>query len=282
MTEYGGSMFFQSLRARVFLTSLHKKIARRMARDIDAETGSFEFVKIPKIIWIYWHQGWSQAPYLAQKCLQTWQEKNPSWEVRMLDAENYREYADLSFDGWDAGIAHKTDVLRLTLLKQHGGVWVDATSICQTPLDDWLPSAAYSGFFAFERPFRDRILANWFLAATPGDPIVTQWEKTALEFWGKPGARAYAYLIHHYMFEHLCRTDAAFSQLWKRVPKHSAQPAHIGQFFARGRVSRDIIESLVRSGGAPVHKLTRKIEQQPEEIDELLELLSPNHVIATT
>ena len=45
--------------------------------------------------------------------------------------------------------AAESDLLRLYLLNKYGGVWVDSTNLCRRPLDDWLPSAARQGFFAF-------------------------------------------------------------------------------------------------------------------------------------
>ena len=62
---------------------------------------------------------------------------------------------------------HRANVLRMELLARHGGVWVDATCFCVRPLDEWLPAQMSSGFFAFARPARSRLLANWFLAARP-------------------------------------------------------------------------------------------------------------------
>ena len=45
--------------------------------------------------------------------------------------------------------AAESDLLRLYLLNKYGGVWVDSTNLCRRPLNDWLPSAASQGFFAF-------------------------------------------------------------------------------------------------------------------------------------
>jgi hypothetical protein len=59
----------------------------------------------------------------------------------------------------------------MELLRRHGGVWADATCYCLQPLAEWLPSKlAPAGFFAFDRPAPDRMLASWFLAAQPAWP----------------------------------------------------------------------------------------------------------------
>ena len=38
-----------------------------------------------KIIWIYWHQGWGNAPEIIKICKKSWIKKNPEWDVRALD-----------------------------------------------------------------------------------------------------------------------------------------------------------------------------------------------------
>ena len=55
------------------------------------------------------------------------------------------------------------DQIRIEILHLHGGVWADATTICAKPLDEWLPERMGTGFFAFERPAQDRMIASWFL-----------------------------------------------------------------------------------------------------------------------
>jgi len=39
--------------------------------------------------------------------------------------------------------------VRILLLHEFGGIWVDATLLCNRPLDEWLPSTMTEGFFAF-------------------------------------------------------------------------------------------------------------------------------------
>jgi mannosyltransferase OCH1-like enzyme len=40
---------------------------------------------IPKTVWILWFQGISDAPFLVKKCIDSWVEKNPEWDVILLD-----------------------------------------------------------------------------------------------------------------------------------------------------------------------------------------------------
>ena len=50
---------------------------------------------IPKIIWIYWEQGFNKAPKLVQKCLHSWLHHNKNWEIRCLDKYSVLNFFDI-------------------------------------------------------------------------------------------------------------------------------------------------------------------------------------------
>src|ERR1022692_2049355 len=96
---------------------------------------------LPKIIWILWLQGIDNAPYVVRRCYESWVERNPGWRVVFLDGQLLAKFASLDYVFGDFGglsIQHAADMLRLDLLANHGGVWVDATCFCVRPLDEWL------------------------------------------------------------------------------------------------------------------------------------------------
>ena len=128
-----------------------------------------------KTIWTCWFQGREAAPPLVQKCLRSWERNNLGWELRCLDAttiERYvtlEPYVDLHRQSLTA--ASLSDILRIFLLREFGGVWVDATLYCNRPLDDWMPNLMREGFFAFAEPAPSRPLSSWFLSAKPTIPL---------------------------------------------------------------------------------------------------------------
>src|SRR5262249_37436294 len=130
---------------------------------------------IPKIIWMMWLQGFAKAPCLVQRCAVSWSTHNPDWKINHLDGDNLQEYVNVDeFVGRNRktiSIQALSNVIRINLLKQYGGLWVDATCFCCKPLDEWLGEYTASGFFAFPDPARDRLLSSWFLASRPGCPL---------------------------------------------------------------------------------------------------------------
>src|ERR1700733_10439169 len=109
-----------------------------------------------KTIWSCWFQGRRNAPDLVKRCLASWETLKPGWDFRCLDAETTGRYVDLGehvdLQSQTITAASLSDILRVLLLHEYGGVWVDATLYCNVPLDEWLPLAACTGFFAFVRP----------------------------------------------------------------------------------------------------------------------------------
>ena len=262
------------LKWMVLQKRLRKKLSRHFGNDLDGAHDMPDAVSIPKTIWMYWHQGWNDAPALAHLCAESWERNNPGWTVRRLDLATAQELCDVEFPYRDRGIAHYADILRVDLLRTKGGVWADATCLCAAPLDSWLPKTAYTGFFAFAKPFPDRPISNWFLAGAPGNPVLDAWSEAMHAYWSKNG-KAMIYLIHHALFERLMTSHPDAKKGWAMTPQLPAQPCHAAQFFLKGFIPRDALDRIVQSGGAPVHKLSRKLNVSDEELFGLLREIAP-------
>lgn len=207
-------------------------------------------------LYILWFQGFENAPEIIRWCVASWKHYNPTWNIVLLDNNNLKNYVDLEKVSYskDIELCHLADMVRMILLRDYGGLWVDATSFCNKPLDDWLPAYITSGFFAFDQYRPDLKIANWFLYAEKNHPIISQWCDETLYYYQVHG-KAHTYFVHHYIFEQLYHQDAQFKKEWDKVPKLSGSIPHtlqIDDFFkTNGR--RDIDSKRV-----PVYKLSYK------------------------
>ena len=200
-----------------------------------------------------------------RKCLDSWETRNPGWDFRCLDAGTIARYIEL-----DAHVdlrqqtltaASLSDILRLLLLHEYGGVWVDATTYCNVPLDEWLPLAAYTGFFAFSRPADDRDLASWFLAALPGNALLAKWTARSLDYWhGRRSTQDY-FWVHH-QFGELCAIDGDALRAWQDTPRISADGPHAIQRVGLYE-DYDATKAAI-DWTAPVFKLTHRL--QPDRL----------------
>lgn len=226
-----------------------------------------------KVIWTCWFQGRQEAPQLVEKCLQSWEEHNPEWELRCLDASSISKYIDLctyvDLNRQSITAASLSDILRVLLLHEYGGVWVDATTVCNVPLDDWLPAAANTGFFAFAGSFSDLVLGSWFLAAESGNSLVAKWTARVVRYWhGRE--RSYDYFWLHRQFGQLCSIDKQAFRAWQAVPRISANdPPHAIQTVGMCE-DFDSVRSRI-DWTVPVFKLTYRFETKR---------LTPNSLIA--
>ena len=93
-------------------------------------------------IWIYWHQGWEQAPSLVKQCRSSWARLNPDYEMHALDKNSLFDHiefpAGIDINRKDLTIQKVAALGRLALLSKYGGVWTDATVMCARPLREWL------------------------------------------------------------------------------------------------------------------------------------------------
>jgi hypothetical protein len=230
------------------------------------DAGSGEF---PRIVWMVWFQGWDQAPRVARSALRSWRDRNPGWTVQALDTVALARFipADelATIMGTKAPPEALSDLVRFALLHRYGGVWADATTICARPLDEWLGHAASTGFFAFDRPGPDRMIATWFLAAAKGSYVIEAWRRSAAEYWRGRSSRD-DYFWPHILFARLFATDEAFRELWERTPRVSARHAfHFGPnapaLFDRPTA---VHRAGLRTPPVGVFKLTHKLNGKPE------------------
>jgi Capsular polysaccharide synthesis protein len=233
---------------------------------------------VPRVIYSAWLQGVAQAPAIVQLCFTRWARLNPEYQLRVLDASDAA--ALLAGHNLPAVPAQAfTDILRVKLLLEHGGIWADATVLPVAPLRDWLPGLMPdSGIFAFSRPGPDRPIASWFMAAAPGHVIVQKLWDEIRHFWRKPRRMAqyngglippspsasvapgsggatdeYPYFWLHYLFQYLLETDAVFASVWALCPQISAEPPHRLQNVCAGPVTAQVMEAAAKA--APVQKL---------------------------
>lgn len=115
-----------------------------------------KFLNDEKIIWQFWGQGWDyeNLPNVVKICYRAMNKYRENYTLIRLDMENIGEYLEFpdyvmkKLSEKKMGYAHFTDILRFSLLKYYGGVWIDATIL----LTDYLPSEYFKmDYFLFQR-----------------------------------------------------------------------------------------------------------------------------------
>ncbi|HEX5776017.1 MAG TPA: capsular polysaccharide synthesis protein [Caulobacteraceae bacterium] len=207
---------------------------------------------MPRRVWMFWAQGLEDAPPLVRHCVTAWREKNPGWEVRLLSMADLPSLVAMDDVPAPPATSYQafSDLLRVRLLAAHGGVWADPTCLPVRPLDHWLPPLMQAGFFAFDRPHPERMLASWFLASEPGGVLVEKWAAACGRYLISE-RRPDDYFWLHYLFEWLVRNDRAVRRAWSRVPKVSADGAH----YLKLRLQAGLAIDAAAPAATPMQKL---------------------------
>lgn len=166
---------------------------------------------------------------MYQRCRQSWIERNPDWTVISLDSGNLSKYINISqyvdVDKKIMTLTKRSNIARLMLLKQYGGLWVDASIYCYQSLDDWLPTE--KGFFAFDKPGPGRPLSNWLIYAERDNYLLNTPASHYFNWWrDNDNDLNHNYFIFHHLFDELLKTNKHFNELWLEIPKISAIPPH--------------------------------------------------------
>ncbi len=176
-------------------------------------------------------------------------------------------------------VQHYADVLRLRLLDEHGGVWVDATTFCARPLEHWLPPLMQSGFFAFSRPSPDREVASWFLASEPGGTLIRAWRRAADAYWLR-ASRADDHYWLHYLFEWLTLKAPEVGVLWANTPHISAEgPLLLYRCLRQGYDVARLAESNSLDA-IPIHKLNWRQNTSVDDVQRCLHNGRSTHALA--
>jgi mannosyltransferase OCH1-like enzyme len=78
------------------------------------------------VIYSAWLQGAAQAPSVVQSCFQRWARLNPEYQLHVLEASDATALlAGAKFPAMPPQAL--SDILRVKLLLEHGGLWEDAT-----------------------------------------------------------------------------------------------------------------------------------------------------------
>src|ERR1700731_1941133 len=80
-------------------------------------------------IWQYWNSGASRCPPIIQECMASVQRHATGREIIVLSDDTLHDFitlpAHISAKREQMGATHFSDVLRVCLLAQHGGTWID-------------------------------------------------------------------------------------------------------------------------------------------------------------
>lgn len=183
-------------------------------------------------VWICWLQGIENAPIIVQKCYESIVRNLNNKEIILITEENMNNYVrfpDYILQKWKKGIitnTHMTDLLRLELLINYGGLWLDATVFCS---DSNIPEYIFNSdlfFYQCLKPGRDghsHINSSWLISSKTNNKILMACRHLCYEYWKKNNSMIDYFLLHDFMAIAL----EYYYEDWNRIVPVSNSTPHI-------------------------------------------------------
>lgn len=129
---------------------------------------------IPKKLHFIWVGDETKRP---DNCIATWRALNPGWEIVLWGNDSLQERGWINGRHMSEMAARElngvADMMRWEILYEHGGVVLDADSVCVRPLDDHLLDC--EAFACWESEIaRPGLIAAGYFGARPQNPFVGQ------------------------------------------------------------------------------------------------------------
>ncbi len=200
----------------------------------------------PERAFSIWFQGEENAPDIVKACFRSMR-RNLAQPLVVLDETTLFDWISLPeeiISKWKKGKirpAHFSDICRVELLYQHGGLWLDATDYVVGPLPAVIAEA---DFFMFMSGSTIRgsysFVQNCFIRARKAHPLLKIWRDAIINYWMNENSIV-NYFTHQLLFRRCVTLNPVAAELFDSMPKieqdatHTVWDAHREEKYEPGR-----------------------------------------------
>ena len=204
LVEYGFFSLMWGMLGRINIEKKHQSIEWYLKRDLNEVVRKYKYERQPilpnakeaeKIIWVLWWEGEDEMPELVRACINSIHNNSNDYQVIVLSQYNFDKYVvlpDVIMNRYKEGnieIVHMADVLRVFLLSEHGGIWLDATVF----LADTMPISYLNNVFFSRKSDKSGVefaskgrWAGYFMGTSVKHSLLFDYLKEAyILFWDK-------------------------------------------------------------------------------------------------
>ena len=255
------------------------RLKSRYRYVLEREVKYFESKQSNKI-WIFWGQGIELAPQIVKTCINTVKKNITDKEIVILDFNNYKEYIDFpdyiekKLKEEKITYTHFSDLLRIQLLTELGGIWLDATVLCTGKIPDYILNSELFVYknIELDKSEKENIVASsWLISSWSNNNIIRATRDLLFEYWKKEN-----YLSNYFLF-HLFFTMATekYEEEWKKVPTFSNVNPHILQFELLDEYNKERFNQIIEISS--IHKLNRRFENKEKNKVTYLDYIINNY-----
>ncbi|MCQ5146272.1 capsular polysaccharide synthesis protein [Enterocloster bolteae] len=268
---YGKNYFHvknKSLKELVIEDNCYRKLKKKYGSFINDYNCGSRLRTSNKTVWICWMQGRDDAPDLVKACINSIEEKLTDFNIVILNEKNINDYVTLPnhiLEKYCKGKISKThfsDILRVAILCEHGGLWLDSTVFCTDGLFAAeiieLPLFVYKVMNLDQNDEEAIMASSWLIAAKSNDPILLLARDLLYKYWKK-----HNYLINYFLL-HLCFALAArkYRDEWNNIPMYNNRSPHTLMFELGNEFNENRWNEIKRMSS--FHKLTRHVAYDRE------------------
>ena len=230
----GGVIKRNKLKGELFKAeTLTNYFARKYIPYISNLTSGQTLTKTPETIWQFWDNPPGRTtPEIVKSSLESVNKFKGGFCHKILDRSTLHNFTDLpgyvidKFNKKQIDYAHFSDLLRLNLLKNHGGVWIDATAY----MTGFIPRYIINeDFFVFltgrQTRFPYSFMQSCFIRAKKGNFLCEAWHRMCVEYWKKE-VKKLDYFQIHLMFKALVSKSPTAKELFNKMLHRSEDETH--------------------------------------------------------
>lgn len=208
-------------------------------------------------VWICWLQGIENAPEIVRVCYSSIKKWMPDKEIHIIDNNNLYKYINLPdyvIKKWKCGIISNTlfsDFIRLSVLTQFGGIWIDATVFMTGRLPKYIVD---SDFFVYRTNKYDttKVGESWFIKSNAHNRILQVTLDLMNEYWRREN-KIRDYFI---MFIFMKMAKDKYPQDFERMIIIPSSIPHMMQGYLNKPFDANIYTHICKITN--IHKLTYK------------------------
>ncbi|KAJ3210928.1 Adenylate kinase 2, mitochondrial [Dinochytrium kinnereticum] len=155
-------------------------------RDFTRRKTVKEFREIPRKIWTFWDGHPNDVPWMIRSMMRGWKWFNPEYNVTLICSSEVWDHVHvpLPHNFWEEGITRqqKANWVRLAILMEHGGFWIDASTILTGSLDMILKrqrrlrTEAFAFYLDWFTVHKDvPVYETYFIATVPHGVWISAW-----------------------------------------------------------------------------------------------------------
>jgi len=254
----------KNLKERLLEDREYRNLRKKYHNYIDKYDFEEKQSVVNRTVWICWLQGLENAPDLVKACVNSVKQNLKDFKIVILTEDNISDYVSFPkhiMEKYKKGIisrTHFSDILRVALLAQYGGLWIDSTVLCTD--GDFADYIIKLPIFAYKVMNLDRndeeaiVCSSWLISARSHNPILMLTRDLVYEYW-----KTHKYVTNFFLI-HLLFAMAArkYNDIWKDVPMFNNRSPHTLMFELGDEYSEERWKQIEKISS--FHKLTRHFD----------------------